>query len=170
MLKPEWNHFYHIYWSLWRQLSSKKSLLVIGRILGLFFNILTAAQKYSLLKRDNLTQPIEMQSSLKKKKPFLNFFLHFWNLDKILNIFEKRWPSELMCFGNYGFRTPWFDKPVKSLVSEDFSKCNMVNGPKHCSNLNHSTFSIFIDTLTVGHKYSLLNRNNLTHQFRGNQL
>ena len=60
VLESEWHNFYHFYWSLWRQLSSKKSLLVIGRILGLFFNILTAAQKYSLLKRDSLTQPIEM--------------------------------------------------------------------------------------------------------------
>ena len=61
----------------------------------------------------------------------------------------------------------------------------MVNGPKHCSNLNDSTFSIFIDhwegndllkvsisdtknlrlfvnTLTADQKYSLLNRDSLT--------
>ena len=52
------------------------------------------------------------------------FFLHFLNLDSILNIFKKRrlFP-----------------------VSEDPSTSNMVNAPKHCSKLDDSTFTIFID-------------------------
>ena len=36
-----------------------------------------------------------------------------------------------MYFGNYGFRTSWLDKRVKSFSSEDPSKCNMINGPKN---------------------------------------
>ena len=36
------------------------------------------------------------------------------------------------------------DKCLKSPISEDPSKSSMVNGPKHCSDLNHRTFSIFI--------------------------
>ena len=39
-------------------------------------NTFTADDKYSLLKRDNLTQPIQMQLS-KKQKFFLNFVLYF---------------------------------------------------------------------------------------------
>ena len=39
-------------------------------------NTFTADDKYSLLKRDNLTQPIQMQLS-KKQKIFLNFVLYF---------------------------------------------------------------------------------------------
>ena len=50
-----------------------------------------------------------------------------------------------MCFRNYGLGYPWLDKCLKSSISEDPSKSTMVNGPKHCSNLNRSTFSIFID-------------------------
>ena len=50
-----------------------------------------------------------------------------------------------MYFENYGFRTPWLDKRLKSPLSENPSKCNMENGPKYCSNLNHSSFSIIID-------------------------
>ena len=50
-----------------------------------------------------------------------------------------------MQFRNYESRKPWLYKCIKSLVSEDPSKSNIVNGPKHCSNLNHSTISIFID-------------------------
>ena len=38
----------------------------------------------------------------------------------------------------------WFDICLKSLVSEDPSRSNMVNVPKHCSNLHHSTLIIFI--------------------------
>ena len=36
----------------------------------------------------------------------------------------------------------WLDKCLKSPVLEDPSKSNMVNGPKHCSNLHDSTFII----------------------------
>ena len=68
-----------IYWSLWRPLSYKKSLLVICKISRLFPNTLSADGKYSLLNRDNLTQPIQMEVS-RKQKNFLIFFLHFWNL------------------------------------------------------------------------------------------
>ena len=48
-------------------------------------------------------------------------------------------------FGNYGLEKPWLDKSLKSLVSEGASKSKMVNGPKHCSNMNDCNFGIFID-------------------------
>ena len=50
-----------------------------------------------------------------------------------------------MSFRDNGLTEPWLGKCLKSPVFEDSSKSNMVNGPKHCSNLNHSTFTIFID-------------------------
>ena len=37
------------------------------KILGLFVNTLTANDKYSLLNRDNLTEPVHMQLSQKRK-------------------------------------------------------------------------------------------------------
>ena len=80
LFKSERHHLYHFYWSLWRQLSWKNSLLVIWKFLGLFLNTLTVDDKYSLPNRDNLRQPIQMQLS-QKKIHFLNLFLHFWNLD-----------------------------------------------------------------------------------------
>ena len=55
VLKSQWHNFYDIYWSLWGQLSSKKFLLGIGKISGLFLDTLTVGQKYCLLNRDNLT-------------------------------------------------------------------------------------------------------------------
>ena len=50
-----------------------------------------------------------------------------------------------MYFCTYGLRKRWLDKCLKTIVSEDRSTSNMVNGPKHCWNLNGSTFTIFID-------------------------
>ena len=49
-----------------------------------------------------------------------------------------------MYFRNYGFPKTWLDQCLKSPVSEDPSKNNMVNVPKHCSNLKNSSFTIFI--------------------------
>ena len=61
----------------------KKSLLVIQKILSLFVNTLTVNDKYYLLNRDNLTQPIQMHLS-EKQKTFSQFFFAF--IVCILNI------------------------------------------------------------------------------------
>ena len=74
--KFAWQHLYLIYWSLWRQLTCKKSVLVICKISRLFPNTLSGVGKYSLFNRDNVTQPIEMQLS-RKQKNFSHFFAAF---------------------------------------------------------------------------------------------
>ena len=61
----------------------KKSRLVIHKILGLFVNTLTVDDKHYMLNRDNLTQPIQIQLSL-KQKTFSEFFFAF--LKSILNL------------------------------------------------------------------------------------
>ena len=38
----------------------------------------------------------------------------------------------------------WSDKYLKSPISEDASKSNIVNVPNHCCNLHRSIFTIFI--------------------------
>ena len=50
-----------------------------------------------------------------------------------------------MYFRNYGVRKSWLDYCLKSPISEDALTRNLVNGPKHCRNLNYSVFTIFID-------------------------
>ena len=77
-LKFAWQNLYHIYWLLWRQLTLKKSLLVTCKISRLFPNTLSADGKYSLLNRDNLSQPIQMQLS-RKGKTSSKFFCAFLN-------------------------------------------------------------------------------------------
>ena len=49
-------------------MSSKKSLWLRCQILGLLVNTLAADEKYSVLNRDNLTPPIEMQLSQEQKR------------------------------------------------------------------------------------------------------
>ena len=49
-----------------------------------------------------------------------------------------------MYFRNYGLPKTWLDQCVKSPVSEDPLKSNMVNAPKHCLNFKDSPFTIFI--------------------------
>ena len=64
-------------------------MLVLCKILGLFVNTLTDDDKYSLLYRDNLTQPIQILLS-QKRKTFSQFFSAF--LKSTLNFahFQKK--------------------------------------------------------------------------------
>ena len=89
LVKFPWLHLYHIYWSLLMQLSYKKSLLVICKISRLFINTLTTDGKYSLFKRDNLTQPIQMQVS-RKQKTFSEFFSAFLKSSLNFEHFQKK--------------------------------------------------------------------------------
>ena len=82
-------HLYHIYWSLQTQFSWKKAIWVLCKILRLSVNILTADEKYFLLKREKLTQPIQILFSL-KQKTWSDFSIPFWNQHKILDFFKKK--------------------------------------------------------------------------------
>ena len=90
------------------------SLLVIQKILGLLVNTWTTSDNYSLLDRDELTQPIQSQI-FKKEKKILDSFLNFWNLHQKLNILKKnmtlkgykiksfkkkKWPTRFLYFRN----------------------------------------------------------------------
>ena len=50
-----------------------------------------------------------------------------------------------MYFPNYCLRNTLLDKCLKNPASEGSLKGTMVNGSKHCCNLNNRTFTIFID-------------------------
>ena len=49
-----------------------------------------------------------------------------------------------MYFQKYGLQKRGLDNCLKSFLSDDPSRSNMVNKPKHYCNLNDSTFTIFI--------------------------
>ena len=48
LLKSARQYFCHIFWSLWKEISSKSSVLVVSQNLRLFVNILTPDDKYRL--------------------------------------------------------------------------------------------------------------------------
>ena len=50
-----------------------------------------------------------------------------------------------MYLRNYKLFKRLLDKCLKNPVLEDTSISNMVNGPKHCCNVEDSCFTIFID-------------------------
>ena len=129
--KSAQQQFWYIYWLIWKKSSWNKSFTVICKILGLFFNTLAADDNYCLFNKDNLTEPIQMQSS-KIKKKFRSAFVHFWNLDQILNIYEKK-----MTVISYVF--------PKLPLRNDLLTSNMSNGLQRSLNLPGSTFEIFIN-------------------------
>ena len=89
LLKFASQHLYYIYRSLWRQLTCKRSLLVTCKIWRLFPNTLSADGKYSLLNRDNLMQPIQMQL-YRKQKTFSDFFSAFLKSSLNFEHFQKK--------------------------------------------------------------------------------
>ena len=51
-----------------------------------------------------------------------------------------------MNFRNYGLSKTWLDQCLKSPVSEDPTKSNMVNVPRHCSNLKDTSLPYLLIT------------------------
>ena len=51
-----------------------------------------------------------------------------------------------MCFQNDGLHKTWLDECLKSLVSDDPTKSNMVNAPKHCANLKDTSLPYLLIT------------------------
>ena len=64
-------------------------MLALCKILGLFVNALTDGDKYSLLYRDNLTQPILIVLS-QKENTFSQFFSAFLKSTLHFEQFQKR--------------------------------------------------------------------------------
>ena len=51
-----------------------------------------------------------------------------------------------MYFRNYGLPKTWLDQSLKSPFPEDPTKSNMVNAPKHCSNLKDTSLPYLLIT------------------------
>ena len=76
LLKFPLEHFCHIFSSFSGKFITKLSPLVLGDILGVFVNILTADAKYPVQDSKKLQFSIEMQLS-QKRKTFSEFFVPF---------------------------------------------------------------------------------------------
>ena len=111
LLKSERRHLYHMYWSLGRQVSWKRSLLMICKISEVFVNLLTGDEKYSILKRRNLffTYSDGFISETENIFPILFFDFRKFRLN--FEDFEKK------------------DHPINSCTFEvtDSGKCCLLN-------------------------------------------
>ena len=63
LVKSSWEHFYHIFSSLWGEMIWKISLWLKFDIIGLFANTWTADYKYHVPDCENLPFPIQIQLS-----------------------------------------------------------------------------------------------------------
>ena len=72
-----------------REFDCKMSPLVLGEILGLFLNTLTADGKYPLADWENWQLPMQMQLS-GKRKTFSQFFNPFLETTSNLKHFEEK--------------------------------------------------------------------------------
>ena len=87
LLKSSWEHFYHIFSSLWGQIIWKISPWLKFEIIG--FLLTHGLSITSILFRIvRICRSLFKSSSLKNKKNFLGFLMHLWNLHQISNIFQ----------------------------------------------------------------------------------
>ena len=71
-------------------MSPKNPVLVVSEILRLFVNILTPDDKYSLSVKATVQRNQFKCNYLEIKKYILIFFLHFSNVNKIVNTRQKK--------------------------------------------------------------------------------
>ena len=104
LLKSARQHLCYNYELLWKKLCWRKSLWVICKISGLFVNTFSTDDKYSVLNRNNLTPPIQMQLS-KKQKPFSRLFYELLKCTQNFKQFEKKdAPHSLCIFENTDYK------------------------------------------------------------------
>ena len=89
LVKSSWEHFYHIFSSLWGEIIWEISPWLTFEIVGKFVNIWSADYKYPIPDCENL-RCLFKSNYLKNKKHFLGFLFHLWNLYQILNILKKK--------------------------------------------------------------------------------
>ena len=88
-VKASWEHFYHIFWSLWEEIIWKISPWLKFEFIG--FLLTHGLPITSILFRIvRICRSLLKSSSLKKKKHVLEFLLHLWNLHQISNIFQGK--------------------------------------------------------------------------------
>ena len=145
LLKSPRQYFCHIYRSIWNEVSSTNSILVVSEILRLFVHILTPDEKYSLSVKASVERNQLKWIYVKIKKIFSIFSCNSRICIKFGILWKTRWPSVVNCFQNYRLEKAGLLKCLKRPVSEHLCIVNVLKGPKDCLNLQGSIFVIFFD-------------------------
>ena len=87
LVKTSWEHFYHIFSSLWGEIIWKTSPWLKFEMIGLFVNTWTAHYKYPVPVCENLPFPFQIQLSWKQKdsRVFYSIYgicIKFWTFSK----------------------------------------------------------------------------------------
>ena len=89
LVKSSWEHFYHIFSSLWREMIWNITPWLKFEIIGLFVNTWTADYKYPVLDCENLASLFK-SSYPKNKKTFSWLFIPFIESPSNFKHFEKK--------------------------------------------------------------------------------
>ena len=89
LVKSSWEHFYHIFSSLWGEIIWKISPWFKFEIIGFFLThgLSITSIMFRIVR---IWCSLFKSSYLKNKKHFLVFLFHLWNLHQILNNFKKK--------------------------------------------------------------------------------
>ena len=144
LVKASWEHFYHIFSSLWGEIIWKISPWLKFKFIG--FLLTNGLPITSIMFRIvRICRSLFKASSLKKKKHFIEFLFHLWNLHQISNIFQKK----IIVIANVFRKLATVQGLVTPLTIQrrlkTSSTVNKLNGSKHKQNLPERTFTIFFD-------------------------
>ena len=123
LLKSAKKDFYANFSSFWTKLNYEKLFLLRSDIPGLLVNTLTTNLKYCHSNRETLRLPIQIKLS---KKPeiffdffffFLDYYLHFRQLQYICNVLKKTWASLVKYLLSYWLRILCLFKWIIGLVT-----------------------------------------------------
>ena len=89
LVKSSWEHFYHIFPSLWGEMIWKISPWLKFEIIRLFVNTWTAHYKYPVTDCENLSFPMQIQLSW-KQKIFSGFLIPFMESPSNFEHFQKK--------------------------------------------------------------------------------
>ena len=90
LVKSSWEHFDHIFPSLWGEFIRKKCPLLQFKIIGVFVNTHGLPITSILFRFVRIYRSQFKSNYLKNKRYFLDFLFHLWNLHQTLNIFKKK--------------------------------------------------------------------------------
>ena len=85
----------------------------------------------------------------KNQKIFLDFFLHFRNLQNIVNTLKQIWAWEVIFFSHYWLQKVELLKCLKIPVSEHFWVVKMLKAPKQCLNPHGGCLAIYFDVFNT---------------------
>ena len=145
LLKSARQYICHLFWSLWKKMSSKNSALVLPKILRLFVSVLTPHDKYTLSVKASV-HATNSNASISKYKSIFSIFFCISEIYINLEYFDKkRWSSVLICVWHYRasdatcLRNCRLEKVgllkcLKSPELEHLWNVNMLKRPKYCLN------------------------------------